>query len=283
MFSETLLLIIRAAKNFAIIADETQDISAIEQFAVSLRWVDEHYLVHEDVIGLIEVENTNGATLAAILKDVLVRCELELNNCMGQAYDGASNMSGCFKGVASRIIKEEPTALYVHCSAHCLNLCLQECSHKCTCIRDALSLTREISNLIRNSPKRLASFKCIQHSYSSDAPNLKPLCPTCWTVRTAAIKSLLVNYPAVIEELEEIGKTKCESSSRAVGIIALMDKFSTYFGLKLAHLVFGATEQVSITLQHKEINAHAGGNHSSKKCTALPGAAQDSLSFQLVF
>ena len=34
-----------------------------------------------------------------------------------------------------------------------------------------------------------------------------------------------------------------------------MDKFSTYFGLKLAHLVFGATEQVSITLQHKEINA----------------------------
>ena len=82
---------VKAAKNFAIIADETQDISGIEQFAVSLQWIDEHYFIHEDVIGLIEVENTDGATLTTVLKDVLVRCELELNDCRGQAYDGASN------------------------------------------------------------------------------------------------------------------------------------------------------------------------------------------------
>ena len=96
---------VKAAKNFAIIADETQDISGIEQFAVSLRWVDEHYFIHEDVIGLIEVENTDGATLTTVLKDVLVRCdhELELNDCRGQAYDGASNMSGCFKGDATML------------------------------------------------------------------------------------------------------------------------------------------------------------------------------------
>ena len=34
-----------------------------------------------------------------------------------------------------------------------------------------------------------------------------------------------------------------------------MDMFSTYFGLKLAYLVFSAMEQVSITLQYKQINA----------------------------
>ena len=73
-------------------------------------------------------------------------------------------MSGCFKGVASHLKSEEPSALYVHCSTHCLNLCLQDCSSKCLCIRDALSLTTEISNLIRNSPKRLANFKAIQES-----------------------------------------------------------------------------------------------------------------------
>uniref|UniRef100_A0A1X7TS41 Uncharacterized protein n=1 Tax=Amphimedon queenslandica TaxID=400682 RepID=A0A1X7TS41_AMPQE len=34
-----------------------------------------------------------------------------------------------------------------------------------------------------------------------------------------------------------------------------MDRFSSYFGLKLALLVFSATEQVSVTLQHHDINA----------------------------
>ena len=102
---------IKTAKNFAIIADETQDIGGCEQLAVSLRWVDECYLIHKDDIGLIEVENMDGSTLESVLKDVLIRCELQLSDCRGQAYDGASNMSGCFKGIASHLQKE-PTALY---------------------------------------------------------------------------------------------------------------------------------------------------------------------------
>ena len=34
-----------------------------------------------------------------------------------------------------------------------------------------------------------------------------------------------------------------------------MENFSTFFGLKLAFLVFSATEQASLTLQYKDINA----------------------------
>ena len=117
-----------------------------------------------------------------------------------------------------------------------------------------MSLTTEISNLLRNSPKRLANFKAIQESISPNAPNLEPLCPTRWTVRTAAIDSVLKNYTAIFEEVEEIGNSRCELSSKAVGIIALMDRFSSYFGLKLALFVFSATEQVSITLQHHDSN-----------------------------
>ena len=63
------------------------------------------------------------------------------------------------------------------------------------------------------------------------------------------------NYTAIFEELEEIGNSRCESSSKAVDIIALMDRFSSYFYLKLALLVLSATEQVSITLQHHDSNA----------------------------
>ena len=32
-----------------------------------------------------------------------------------------------------------------------------------------------------------------------------------------------------------------------------MEKFSTFFGLKLSHLIFAATEQLAITLQNQDI------------------------------
>ena len=86
-----------------------------------MRWVDECYLIHEDVVGLIEVQSTDGATLASLIKDALLRCQRELGCCRGQAYDAASNMSGCFKGVASRLTNEEPTVcMYtvVHIAAY---------------------------------------------------------------------------------------------------------------------------------------------------------------------
>ena len=146
---------VKDAKWFALIADETWDISGVEQFAVSLRWVDSCYNVYEDIIGMVEVDQTDAAALSRTLKDVLIRCGLPLSNCRGQTYDGASNRSGHLSGVASRLKQEEPRAFYVHCVAHCLNLCLQDCAHQCPCIRDALALASDMATLIRSSPKRL--------------------------------------------------------------------------------------------------------------------------------
>ena len=251
-----LLCEIREAEWFALIADETRDISGIEQLAISLRWVTKDYLVYEDVIALAEVEQTDAATLTSTLKDALVRSGLQLSQCRGQAYDGASNMSGHLNGVASRIQKEQPNALYTHCVAHCLNLCLQDCGKNCSFIRDALGLASELAALIRASPKRLALFRHLRDQLSPGSPGLKPLCPTRWTVRTASVDAILKNYNVICEELDLIGaESRGDSSTKALGLLAIMEKFATYFGLKLSFLIFGATEQLSSTLQYKNINA----------------------------
>ena len=34
-----------------------------------------------------------------VIKDVLLRCSLPIANCIGEAYDGAANMSGVRNGV----------------------------------------------------------------------------------------------------------------------------------------------------------------------------------------
>ena len=124
-------------------------------------------------------------------------CVLSLAQCRGQAYDEAANMAGSIKGVAKCIQNEQPFALFVHCLAHNLNLCLQDCSRQCSTVKNALSLTSGVATIIRASPKRLAIFKHLQEEFNVDAPGLKPLCPTRWTVRTGAINSILKNYEII--------------------------------------------------------------------------------------
>lgn len=47
----------------------------------------------------------------------------------GQSYDGASNMSGRYKGCAKIIEQQYPMAKYSHCCSHVLNLTVvQACS-----------------------------------------------------------------------------------------------------------------------------------------------------------
>lgn len=220
---------------------------------LAIRWVDNSYTIHEDAIGLFKVPNTTAETLFSIIKDILVRCNLSLLHCRGQAYDGASNMQGKRSGVATRIRKEQPAAIPMHCFAHCLNLCLQDASKKLVYVRDALQTVREISNLIRYSPKRLHLFsKKLQ--ISEGGVTLKPLCPTRWTARTSAIHAILINYSLLIEMLEEVHEsTHDEYGMKAGGLHQSLEKFSTLFCLRLCHTLFSTAEQLSLTFQKKAI------------------------------
>ena len=93
---------------YCIMIDETSDISTQEQVVVVMRWVDGNLDVHEDFLGLHTTHSIDANTLVAIIHDVLLRLNLKLENCRGQCYDGASNMQGARKGVATQILKEEP-------------------------------------------------------------------------------------------------------------------------------------------------------------------------------
>ena len=83
---------------YAIIADEATDVCNREQLNLSLRWVDDEYVVNEDPIGLFVLPNTTADTITSVIKDLLCRCDIPLSLCRGQGYDGAANMQGKRKG-----------------------------------------------------------------------------------------------------------------------------------------------------------------------------------------
>ena len=142
---------------YAVICDETTDVARREQLNLSIRYVDDDYVVHEDTVGLFNPPNISAQALSEALKDILVHCNLPLSMCRGQAYDGAAAMQGKRKGLATLIRKECPAAVSVHCFAHCLNLCLQDASRIIPLIRDSFDVV-EIEKLILWSPKRKHLF-----------------------------------------------------------------------------------------------------------------------------
>ena len=94
-------------------------------------------------------------------------------------------------GVATRIKKDTPQALLVHCLAHSLNLCLQDAGRNIKLLRDAIDIVREIAQLINYSLKRKHLFS--EKLLDSETPStgIKPLCPTRRTARTSAIEAVI--------------------------------------------------------------------------------------------
>ena len=85
---------IHKAKFFKILADEATDAGNKEQLTIVFFWVDEALLVHEDFIGLHEIDDASAADIMEMIKQVLLICNLNINQLRGQCYDRASVMSG---------------------------------------------------------------------------------------------------------------------------------------------------------------------------------------------
>jgi hypothetical protein len=120
---------INKSKCFSIMADETTDISKIEQMSLCIRYIDmsadncNELKIREDFLTFVPVivtVNVTGNGIASSILNSLNSMKINLELLCGQGYDGAAAMSGHLNGVQAKIREHYPKALYVHCSAHSL-------------------------------------------------------------------------------------------------------------------------------------------------------------------
>ena len=136
----------------AIMVDEMTDISNKEQATVVIRCV-ETFTVHEEFLGLYSLPSIDSDVIVGMIKDVLIRMNLNINKLRGQCYDGASTMKGHRSGVSTQISQTEPRAVYTHCYGHSLNLAASDALKGSKLMKDALETVHEISKLIKYSPR----------------------------------------------------------------------------------------------------------------------------------
>ena len=229
-----------------------------EQVTLILRHVTQELEVHEEFLGLYHV-----ASIDAAVKDVLIRMNLPFEELRGQCYDGASAMRSSKCGVAKRIwiCDLEPQAVYTHCYGHALNLATGDTLKQSEVMKDALETTREITKLIKYSPRRDGIFQRLKETVPvGSTPGIKVLCPTRWTVRAQSIRSILANYNTLqrIWEVALQATTDTETKARIQGVAAQMITFTYLVRSMLCELVLKHADNLSRTLQHASMSAAEG-------------------------
>ena len=185
---------------------------------------------------------------------------LKLENCRGQCYDGAAVMSGKKTGVAARIKSLNGKALYTHCYGHALNLCVKDACDKVECLKDTFDASYEICKLIKKSPQRETILNDLRVESQNTDPSVHAFCVTRWTVRGNTLAAIINNHKEVMalwEQALQITKDT-EMKARIIGVQEQMRQFRYFFGCFLGQKILIQTDNLSKTLQNRDLSAIEG-------------------------
>lgn len=247
-----------------VMMDETTDAANKEQVTIVFRLVTNDFEVHEEFLGLYEVSSIDASTLVKVMKDCLCRMNIPISRIRGQCYDGASTMRGAKSGVAKIIKDEEPRALYTHCYGHSINLAVNDAIKQLRPIKGALETAYEITKLIKYSPRREGIFEQLKCAHEVEtgfhSAGIRLLCPTRWTVRANTLESIIVNYEVLLDTWDEALDVcrDTEIKARINGVWSQMKTFDFVFGTILGELILRHSDNLSRTIQSKNISAAEG-------------------------
>lgn len=258
---------IRNARYYSLIVDSTLDITKKEQLSLSFRYVNKRGYPEERFVKFIEMSSGSAKTYFNIIISELKLLDISLQLCRGQAYDGASTMSGAISGLKTRIQEHVPEALYVHCCAHNLNLALVDSVTSCAEIKLFFGTLEQIYVYITESFPRLKLFQTIQTEVVQDNTKLtlKKLSVTRWASHKRAVDSCFQNIVALEETCEkilsgEITNTTAKQMAEASGILNTIQTLEFKFLLCFWKGVLDRIFALSNYLQKSDLNVKTAAN-----------------------
>jgi hypothetical protein len=254
---------------YAILADESSDISHKEQLALCLRYVDKLGRPCEHFIGVVHVADTTSLSLKNAIEALLASHGLTMAQIRGQGYDGASNMKGDIKGLKTLVMKESPSAYYIHCFAHQLQLVLiavAKGNADCVSFFDQVSLLLNIvgvsckrHDMLRNA--RLESIKkaldCGELETGSglnQEMGLPRPGDTRWGSHYKTVYNIVVMFSTIHDVLADLGDDTSykDDWSRIHYVLGAFESFEFVFFAHLMVVILGYTNDLSQCLQRRE-------------------------------
>lgn len=244
----------QAAIYYSLICDSTPDISHTEQNVLLLRYVykdAESWKIFERFCQFKDFFKKTGKDIAGMIQGVLQECGIPLEDCRGQGYDNAANMSGKFKGVQAEILKENPFATYSPCASHTLNLVGVHAAESSNEVATCFGTINRLYNFFSASPERWAILK------GKTGCSLHRLSDTRWGSRIAAVKVVANHLPSVLDALECVLDTcslTSEARSEATGLCKYFKSFDAIVLLTVWVKVLQSIERRNLILQAGNIS-----------------------------
>ncbi|CAF1489142.1 unnamed protein product [Adineta ricciae] len=248
---------------FALMADETRDISGHEQLSIVV-WVvsservpggtgfsSKHTITfNEYLVGLVKLDAFHAQTLA----DEIVQYFSSLNISLNKA----SVMSGKHAGVQA-ILRQNfaPGAIYIHCYAHQLNLVICDVSQVVLYLPEFYCVLSKIHSYFSHSSVTNEWFKCVQKELKLDnahSISLKAWAETRWDSRWSSIDSIQRNYGTLLVCFQELEAEATKRSVDARGLLRAMKKPTFVVTLFILHKVLGIIKILSDQLKAKSMD-----------------------------
>ena len=209
---------------FSILADESAHVSAHEKLSISVRYVfqiDRSVFLKEMFLGFITVTDLTGEGIANSIISFCISTGLDLNNLVGLGLDGASAMSGKYKGVQACIREKYPVVHYTHS----LNLAIGKANN--VVLGNVFSNLSSIILFFHGYPLRGKKLRQAIQAVcpESKRQRLKTICATRWVERHDAMLVFMELIEAVVSCLEELTLVPGETGSKANQLVHVCTSF----------------------------------------------------------
>lgn len=251
---------------FAILVDESRDVSHKEQMALVIRYVDRRGFVMERLIGVSHVSQTTSLALKEAIYSLLTYHKHSPSQIRGQGYDGASNMQGYLNGLKTLVMQDSKAAHSIHCFAHQLQLTLVAVSKNHEDVvwifewmnvilstiggsfknRDLLreKLAEEIEEALQMG--EIETGRGLNQELGLKRPG-----DTRWGSHFGSLLNMIVMFSSVVKVIDAIAEFGSNAIDRlkTKGVLDAIETFDFAFMLHLMKVILGITNELNVALQ----------------------------------
>ena len=254
---------------FSIELDSAQDISAHEQCSLVLRFV-KGGEVKELLLTMVKADSTSGEALFQLLSNAFEKHGLQMEQCVGDSFDGAANMNGIHKGLSSRISSMNKSHVHTWCYAHTLNLVVSTVTSVSVHAITLFDMLQTASRYFKESYKQMNVWEDVLKENSKSLKVLRSLGSTRWWSKAKAIekifgssKSSSTNSAGVLADIlvalhiisENDGHTFTASRQKdANSLIEFFSKYETLLTAFTFQAIFEVTTPLSNYLQSRGLD-----------------------------
>ena len=246
---------VTASKHFSVSVDSTPDLTHVDQLTTIIRYVVygkavERFLIFHQMIC------HKAEAIATTLLEYLERETIIFQDCRGQSYDNASNMSRKYSGMQARLKEVNLLALYIPCAGHSLNLVGTAAASCCVEVISLFGFIQKIYTFFSASTYRGAILTtCLKER--GGGLIVKALSGTRWSARADATRALVEGYQVIREALNKIGdhmEQNPDTRNEAQALVDTMDHLETAFFCDMWNAMLARFNATNKTIQAANVD-----------------------------